>query len=134
MTTEKSNYQKLEDKTRQYYGADRNPLRFAPVVKNKDIAHELALDVERSLGYVTDEDLTASAIRAERRARSMPGHPDRGRSLDELRNEALDDRLRRIVVQTELSHARLAPEDFNEDQEKSGAYEMGNGGTASHKL
>ena len=118
-------YQKYEDATRVYYGADKDPLKFVPAVSNKNVAHDLALGVERSLGEINEADLATDALRSQRR-NSMPGV--RGETdLDALKNEALDDRLRRVVVNTELTHAAEAPQDFNEDSERSGAYKMANG-------
>jgi hypothetical protein len=128
---QKSIYQKYEDATRAYYGADKDPLKLVPVVTNKDIAHGLAQQVERGLGKITEEDLASDALRAQRRNRLMPsahGETD----LQKLQERALEDKLRMVVVNTELTHAAQAPGDFNEDAEKAGAYEMGIGHVIPH--
>lgn len=92
---------------------------------SKDVAHDIALQVERQISNIDEEELAASALRAQRR-NQMPGV--RGSTdLETLRQEALDDRLRRVVVNTEILHASQAPNDFNEDAMKAGAYEMGTG-------
>lgn len=123
--TQKSIYQQYEDATRKYYGADKDPFKFVPVASNKSVAHELALQVERHVATINEADLAATALRAQHRNKmpTVRGETD----LDVLKQHALEDRLRRGVVNTEISHAAMAPGDFNEDSEKAGAYEMGIG-------
>lgn len=124
-TSQKSLYKKYEDATRSYYGTDRDPLKFVPVAGNRNVAHELATQVERHLGAISEEDITASALRAQQRNKMFsPGHQE---EFETLKEKALNDRLRRAVVNVELSHASMAPGDFNEDAMKAGAYEMGIG-------
>lgn len=122
---QKSIYQQYEDATRSYYGADRDPLKLVPVATDKNVANELALQAERQLGSIREEDIVASAVRAMERNKYSHGHDTA--DFETLKQDALDHQLRRAVVNVELTHASLAPEDFNEDAVKSGAYEMGAG-------
>ena len=123
--SEQSITKQYQEDTNRYYGGEQDPLKFAPVVKDKDVAHEVALGVQRGLDNIHDEDITASALRGQLRYR-MQGEGSTG-DLEELKQQALDHAVRMVVVNAELNHARLAPGDFNQDSEKAGAYDMGVG-------
>lgn len=118
-------YKSYEDATRRYYGADKDQLRLVPVVHDKEVAHGVAIQVEKALGYITEERLVQSALRAQSRNRFMHGHGET--NLEVLKEEAFQDALNRVVVNAELTHAHASPQDFHEDAMKSGAYEMGHG-------
>lgn len=122
---QKTAHSQYEEATRVYYGADRDPLKFVPAVTDKNVAHELALQADRQLGNIKEEDIVASALRAQERNKFRGTHGST--DFETLKQEALNDQLRRVVVNTELAHASMAPSDFNEDSAKSGAFEMGAG-------
>ena len=111
--------------TRRYYGTDTDPLRYAPTVSKPQVAEPIARYVNGQLDKLRDEELVATALRIQTRDRLSS--PKIAKTLDELKQEALKGRLSYIVVNAELQHAAAAPGDFNEDSERSGAYEMGLG-------
>ena len=112
-----------EQATRRYYGADEDPLKLVPVVNDREIAHSIALQVDKSLSRIIEEELTTSALRLQARNKFSRGVTD----IDVLKNQLLQEKLNMVVVNAELTHARESPQDFHEDAMQSGAYEMGNG-------
>lgn len=126
--SEKSLYKQYEEATAKYYGSDTDPLKFAPAVKDKDVAHELALHVERELSNIDEAQIMKDAVQARRNHKPMMKDP--AEIEDYVRDDAqsrLNFRIKNAVVNTEITHARLAPEDFNEDQMQAGAYQQGVG-------
>ena len=112
-----------EQATRRYYGADEDPLKLVPVVNDREIAHSISLQVDKSLSRIIEEELTTSALRLQARNKLSRGVTD----IDVLKNQLLQEKLNMVVVNAELTHARESPQDFHEDAMQSGAYEMGNG-------
>lgn len=112
-----------EQATRRYYGADEDPLKLVPVVNDREIAHSISLQVDKSLSRIIEEELTTSALRLQARDKLSRGVTD----IDVLKNQLLQEKLNMVVVNAELTHARESPQDFHEDAMQSGAYEMGNG-------
>lgn len=119
---EKSKYQQLEETTRHYYGADTDMLKFVPTATDKETAHELALMTERYVAHITPESIGAEAIRVLRRNKMID--PKNAPSIEALTDQSVKERLETAVVNIELTHARLSPQDFNEDSRQSGAYEL----------
>ena len=54
-----------EQATRRYYGADEDPFKLVPVINDTEVAHGIALQVNKSLGIITEEELTTSALRIQ---------------------------------------------------------------------
>lgn len=119
----KSVYEAYEDATRRYYGADRDPFKLVPVVSDKEVAHGIALQADKRLGSITEDELTKSALLMQSRNRYTRGVTD----LSALQEQALQDKLNMVVVNAEITHAHELPQDFREDAMESGAYQMGNG-------
>lgn len=76
--TERSVYQRYEDDTRVYYGADTNPLRFVPFVRKPEVAYDIAHQVESSVQArtepLTQHDIRMLTVNAEMlHARLAPG-------------------------------------------------------------
>lgn len=117
-------YKQHETATVKYYGADTDPFKFVPVVQDKDVAHEVANVVERQLSQIDEAEIARQAVSEQARYRLGKMDPA---EIEENKQELLDYRLRQAVVNTELTHASIAPEDFNEDARKSGAFQMGSG-------
>ena len=130
MSIEKpSIYKYYEDATREYYGADMDMLKLVPVVTDKDVAHKVANFAESQLSRINEADIIKDALRVQvtnKRQRGARNTTD----LDSIKKEVLDHKLRIAVVNTELRHASLALQDFNEDSEKAGSYEMSQGYTS----
>jgi hypothetical protein len=124
MSPKKSLYKQYEDELGNYYGAQNDLLAFPPPVRNPEIAHALALQVESYINQIDEADLAASAARGLLREMPRQRTPER---RAQLIDEARADRLRMAVVNVEMTHAQLAPGDFNPDQEQAGAYGMGIG-------
>lgn len=124
MPPKRSLYKQYEDALCKYYGTERSPLAYAPPVRNIDVAHQIALQVDSYLSSIDEAEIAESAARGLRREPPQQQTADR---LAELVDDSRAHRLRLAVVNTELTHARLAPGDFNPDQEQAGAYEMGIG-------
>lgn len=110
MPNELSIYKQYEVTLREYYGAERNPLAYPPVAQNIDVAHELAIRLETDLSRIRESDLARTAMRGLMTFVPRERTPD---NLNNLKAEALKQRLRYIVVNSEYFHARLAPGDFN---------------------
>ena len=120
-----SKYNQYKDATAKYYGSDTDPLKFAPAVKNPEIAHTLALQVEQQLSNIDEAEIAAQAISEHARYRLDRRHD--AHDIETSKQEIRDHKLRIAVVNVETSHASLAPEDFNEDSKLAGAYTQGNG-------
>lgn len=76
------------------------------------------------MSQIDEADITRQALSEQ--ARYRLGNMDPA-EIENNKQEQLDYRLRQAVVNTELTHASLAPEDFNEDARRSGAFQMGAG-------
>ena len=112
-----------EQATRHYYGADEDPFKLVPVVNDREVAHGIALQVDKSLSRITEEEVTTSALMLQPRTKFSRGITDTDVSKEQL----LQEKLNRVVVNAELTHARESPQDFHEDAMQSGAYQMGSG-------
>lgn len=124
---ELSIYQNFEQQTVRYYGADKDPLKFVPVISQPEVAREIAGIVLFQLGTITEAELAVTALRIEQQDRHLLHSPKK--SPKDYREEALRQRLNYIVVNAEMMHASLAPDDFNEDSQNSVAFRMGAGMT-----
>lgn len=114
---------KLEDITRHHYGADQDMLRIVPAVTDKEVAHTIAIGVNKDLDGITEEDLQGAVARGKLRAKFDP--TGRESSSDAfIREKALIHRLTTIAVNAEIHHANLAPQDFNEDARLAGPNPM----------
>ena len=56
-----------EQATLRNYGADKDPFKLVPVVNDREVAHGITLQVDKSLGIITEEELTTSALRIQAR-------------------------------------------------------------------
>lgn len=121
-------YQKYQEATSRYYHSDVDPLSYAPVALNKDVAHSLALLAEQSLNRIvaSEDDINAEALGKQREAYERS---DEKEQMDILtrKDNIIRDRLRSLVVEVEINHAQLAPGDFGEASVGSPAYQIAAG-------